>query len=420
MVSFRHEISPEVKTMATLFKQAGYNTAATGTSPEFWTYEALKKSFSKDFDEYQFSHGRLDFARTPDWPTIKNTLQSRQRPFFLWIPLGDAHSPFGAMAKNHYADENYGGPFADLLFFTNMQFYYDGWFYNPLDPGKQFEVLIYGAPNREMHTPTKDSFPARNWPVKATEADYKFLNDMYDNGVREVDREVGRLLRQIDSMGIGDRTVVILQTEHGEGLGEHKYIAHYDILDTQVHTPLIISSPAIKAGRSDILVSGVDILPTVLDHVGIPSPPDLDGKPIFNKLGEVGPGREEVYMTRSPLWESLIKAKGDNARFDRFRALDDRIGFKDHGIRTKTAKLIHRTARLVEEQFSCWTFVSGKKVPRLEYEFYDLVRDPMETRPLPPMGEQAKIMMTKLKDWKTDVASRARSTTLNPSVQDYR
>lgn len=422
MVSFRHEIGSDVKTLAQRFKAAGYRTVATGTSPEFYAYDAIQKGFSRDFDEYEFTDSRIEMWRTPRWPVIRDALANRTKPLFLWIALGDAHSPFGAVAENLYADPKYDGPFAELSFFTNMQFYYDGWFYNPFDPDKQFEVLIFGGPNRQMHFANEKSIKPRKWPVKATPADMKYINDIYDNGINEMDREVGRVVRTVQALGLADRTVIVMQSEHGEDLGEHKYVAHYDIHDNHVHQPMIFASPALKGGkRSDIMVSGIDLLPSILDHVGIQPPPEVDGKSIFDASGNLGAGREEVFITRTPLWESLIKAKGDNAIFDRFRALDDQVGFKDHGIRTRTAKLIHRTSRLVEEQFSCWTFVSGKKIPREEFDFYDLVKDPGELNPVLPESAEAKAMQEKLKNWKAEIAKRARKTAISQqSVQDYR
>ncbi len=420
MISFRHQISADVKTMAGHFKAAGYKTVAIGTSPEFNSFEAVKKSFIRDFDLYAIPPSRLESRRTPDWKVAREALENSSEPVFLWIALGDAHAPFGAFAEDVFADKDYNGPFADLKFFTNMQFYYDGMFYNPLDPDKAFEILVWGGESKQLHFADEDAVRPRKWPVRAQAADLEYIKAMYDNGIREADREVGRLLSLLSRLQIDDRTVVVFQSEHGEDLGEHKYVAHYDIHDTQVHVPLVIASPARpSAVRTDILVSGVDILPSLMDHVGLVVPSDLDGKSFFKPSGNLTDGREEVYLTRTPLWESIIKAKGDNAIFDRFRALDDKIHFKDHGIRTRSEKLIHRTARLAEEQFSCWTFVSGKKISRSEYEYFDLIKDPGELNILPATSPKAIELKHKLSEWKRQISKRARKTEQSPAVQDY-
>jgi arylsulfatase A-like enzyme len=421
MTSFRRTFSPKVTTMAEMFKANGYRTAAVGSSPEFHNFEAIRDGFKRGFDEYHILPARLANDRTPPWLEAKMFLRASKKPFFMWIPLGDVHAPFGEHAENKYIDPNYKGPFSEMKFFTNMQFYHDGWIYDPFAPDKAFQIIAWrGGKSMEMHRMQKDLVKKRKWPVKATPQDMQFMIDSYDNGINEADREFEFILKMVRDNGLADNTVILLQAEHGESLGERGYIAHYDVKDESIRVPFVFSSPAgPQAVRSDIMVSGVDVLPTVVEHLGLNFKPDypLDGLPVLEK-GRLGKGREEVYLTRTPLWESIIRAEGQNRIFDRFRALDDQIGFKDHAVRSRTGKVIHRTARLIEEQFSCWTFVSGKKIPREEFEYYDVANDPGEKKVLPVTGE-AVALKEKLLNWKEGIKVRAQVMPATPLVQDY-
>ncbi|HET6462735.1 MAG TPA: sulfatase-like hydrolase/transferase, partial [Candidatus Krumholzibacteria bacterium] len=115
--------------------------------------------------------------------------------------------------------------------------------------------------------------------------DYKILNDLYDAEVAWADALVGRVATAIDAAGIGEKTVFIIMSDHGEHLGEHGKIDHMSTMyDPALHIPLVIRFPgAFKAGeRNDRLVSIVDIAPTLLHlcnaadrapglHVGVTS-----------------------------------------------------------------------------------------------------------------------------------------------------
>ncbi len=97
--------------------------------------------------------------------------------------------------------------------------------------------------------------------------DYKILNDLYDAEVAWADELVGRVGAAIDGAGIGENTIFIIVSDHGEHLGEHDKIDHMSTMyDPALHIPLVIRYPALfKAGeRNDKLVSIVDIAPTLL------------------------------------------------------------------------------------------------------------------------------------------------------------
>lgn len=102
----------------------------------------------------------------------------------------------------------------------------------------------------------------------------------YDNDLAETDVQVGRLLAGIDRLGLRQRSLVILHSDHGQGLGEDDYVGHgSNLYGPSLRIPLLIRYPAqVPAGqRITRLARNVDILPTILGLLQIPAPPDLDG-----------------------------------------------------------------------------------------------------------------------------------------------
>ncbi len=93
----------------------------------------------------------------------------------------------------------------------------------------------------------------------------------YSSALLAVDRELGRIMQYLQSSGLSERTALVFTADHGEELRhERGYVSHgYGVTQTLIHTPLILWSPTVAPGRSDALVSGVDILPTLLDMLGI-------------------------------------------------------------------------------------------------------------------------------------------------------
>ncbi len=101
----------------------------------------------------------------------------------------------------------------------------------------------------------------------------------YEREVRYADDQVRALLDGVEWSGLRDRTLVILTADHGEAFFEHGWMEHtYDVHDEIARIPLIMRLPgAIPAGRRIAEpVSLVDIVPTVLDLLGLPPLP-VDG-----------------------------------------------------------------------------------------------------------------------------------------------
>ena len=101
--------------------------------------------------------------------------------------------------------------------------------------------------------------------------EYDFYRARYDGEIRYVDTEFKRLIDALKRLSMYDDTLVILTSDHGEGMGEHDYyFAHGDYLyQHQIHVPLIVRWGDRLQGRRANLVQHVDVLPTVLGILGI-------------------------------------------------------------------------------------------------------------------------------------------------------
>ena len=88
-------------------------------------------------------------------------------------------------------------------------------------------------------------------------------------------------LAGLDAAGHADNTLVIVVSDHGEGLGDHGEEWHtYFVYDSTVRVPLILNHPSLSASkRVPEVVSLVDIVPTVLELLEVDGPDDLDGRP---------------------------------------------------------------------------------------------------------------------------------------------
>jgi choline-sulfatase len=101
----------------------------------------------------------------------------------------------------------------------------------------------------------------------------------YVGEVAFTDEVVGRLLRWLRETGLDRRTLVVVVADHGEGLGEHGEQTHaYFVYDSSMHVPLIVRTPWGDRGRVRGQVSTADLTPTVLDLLGLPPEPGIDGR----------------------------------------------------------------------------------------------------------------------------------------------
>jgi arylsulfatase A-like enzyme/Tfp pilus assembly protein PilF len=101
----------------------------------------------------------------------------------------------------------------------------------------------------------------------------------YLGEIAYTDQVVGRLVSWLRNERLWDRTVLVLMADHGESLGDHGEATHtFFVYDATQHVPLVVRTPWGDHGRSPAQVSTVDVMPTVLDLLGLPPQEGIDGR----------------------------------------------------------------------------------------------------------------------------------------------
>jgi choline-sulfatase len=136
--------------------------------------------------------------------------------------------------------------------------------------------------------------------------------DDYDREIAYVDAEIGRLLDAYAALADPDEALVIFTSDHGETLAERsmKFQHAYHVFEELVRVPLLIRGPGVEAGRSAALVSGLDLLPTMLAFAGAPLPPGLSGMDLRDpRLAERGATvyTESAHGFRHRQWRAAIR-----------------------------------------------------------------------------------------------------------------
>ena len=113
------------------------------------------------------------------------------------------------------------------------------------------------------------------------------LKQAYFAGVSYSDAQVGRVLAELDRLGLRKNTIIVLWGDHGWKLGEHAAWGKHTDVENDVNAPLILSAPGMKhaGAHTDALVEFVDIYPTLCELAGVPLPGYLEGtsfKPLLD------------------------------------------------------------------------------------------------------------------------------------------
>jgi choline-sulfatase len=149
-----------------------------------------------------------------------------------------------------------------------------------------------------------------------------YKDHLYDGEIAYADSALGKFADYLKSRGWYENSVVIVVGDHGEGLGEHNEKTHGIFLyDATTHVPLILKLPGrLERGRVvDQQVRTTDILPTVLDIVGVPAPSSLSGRSLMPYLASTGlNGRTAFGETDYPLrfgWSPLRSVRTEEFKF---------------------------------------------------------------------------------------------------------
>ncbi len=265
-----------VTTMAEVYKAAGYATLSLSSIAFTGQYTNLHQGY-----EELHENGSLPAAGTP---LANKSAREYVDRLVAWL---DRHREVPFFAYLHFADPH-----------------------SPFEPYKPYNT-IWGDPARtEQHRKevvevTKliedpfmktRSLPTRDEVIKAGFDPVRYVEqeaDWYDGSIRGLDVEMGRLFEQLRRMGLDEKTLVVLTSDHGTEFQEHGRFFHgHTVYGELTNIPLIIRSPTrVATGRViDDLVQSIDIMPTMLELSGLKSPAEVQGQSLRPFLSPASAG----------------------------------------------------------------------------------------------------------------------------------
>lgn len=318
-------LSPDVRTVGHMLRDAGYYTAYKGKwhlTKEFETVNKLSaptKIFTKEMEAYGFSdyfgigdiiahtqggylHDGVISAMGGSWLRGKGReLAAEGKPWFLAVNLVNPHDVM------FYDTDAPGSPVQAKRGLTHVA-------RDPVDPlyAKQWDFTLppnhmqpLDAPGRPpAHRDFLRSHDALVGSIPNEETRWRRRHNYYLNCLRDVDRNIATVLAELDASGLADRTIIILTADHGDLDGAHqlhaKGAASYR---EQNHVPLIICHPAYAGGkRCPAVTSHLDVAPTLLGFTGVAEDrrakiaKDLPGKDLSVVLTD--PERADLHAVR--------------------------------------------------------------------------------------------------------------------------
>jgi len=184
--------------------------------------------------------------------------------------------------------------------------------------------------------------------------------DLYDAEIRYTDEKlIGPLIQKLKELALYDQTMIIFTSDHGEEFYDHGGWGHgHSLYDESLKVPLLIKFPESKYSGSKVenIISFVDVVPTILDEMGINSSRyDLDGKSLIPIL-EGKDKKDRIFL--SDVGENILNMH-----------LPQKIATNEGKTKLILNKTIHRENR----EFFRFPPPSTKAV-----ELFDLSSDPLE------------------------------------------
>ncbi len=340
------ELSPNIVTLAEILKSKGYATGGFTGDAGMSAVFGYGLGFDVYFDKIKFGGMDESIPRALEW--VK---QNKDRKFFLFLHGYDSHG------QNVPAG---------------------GFDYRFVDKGYDKK---YSGSAKEQEALREEGL--EKGEIKLRDEDVRFWRAIYDEKINRADALFGKFIAELDKMGLKDKTLFIISSDHGTEFYEHKHVDHgHTLYDELIHVPLVIKLP----GRSDGKVikdqiSSLDIMPTILELMDIQMPETAK-----NQLRGA----------------SLVPAmKGASVDKDVYSETDYRLYTYKRAVQTKDG----------------WKFIYTME--NKSKELYNLKNDPGETKNLvntePKLAyELEQKLFGYFKSMGYDLASRRWETGLNP------
>jgi len=163
--------------------------------------------------------------------------------------------------------------------------------------------------------------------VRLDKAGWKQLRALYDGEVEYFDGCFATLLDGLTELGIADRTAVLLASDHGEGMYEHKRMGHaFGHYAELSNVPLVLYAHGLVPSGVTIetVTSHLDIVPTILDLLGVEADARVQGRSLLPLVARAGPWTPRVvpleygrsYALRALRWKYIVDYGENESLFD--------------------------------------------------------------------------------------------------------
>ena len=281
-------------TLAEIFKEHDYLTAAFVGNYMLRSKIGLNKGFQIYDDscpeQEKVRHHPERIASTLTKAAGEWLEKNREKKFFLWLHYQDPHGPYTP----------------------------------PVPYDKKFDRKSYGAVKEASLLKTWDNTGWGGIPWYQGlngERDVRFYLSQYDGEIAFVDDQIGKMLDIVKRLDLEKKTIIVLTADHGEAMdNDHGYYFSHEhgLTEDQIRVPLILKDPGgPQAKQVQREVCLVDIMPTLLDMLGLPKPKDIQGQNLFENKEEMIFGEHQGldYSVRLGRYK-LINQAGEKLFYD--------------------------------------------------------------------------------------------------------
>ncbi len=147
------------------------------------------------------------------------------------------------------------------------------------------------------------------------------LKHGYYAAISYMDAQLGRVLDELDRLGLAEKTIVVLWGDHGWKLGEHGGWCKHSNVENDTNAPLLIAAAGLKTAgqRTDALAEFVDVYPTLAELCGLPLPKHLEGTSLAPVLRDPSQSVKSAAFSQYPRDVNGQKLMGYSMRTDRYR-----------------------------------------------------------------------------------------------------
>ncbi|MGV3662002.1 MAG: sulfatase-like hydrolase/transferase [Prosthecobacter sp.] len=282
------------------------------------------------------------------------------------------------------------------------------------------ESQLRKRPHTAIHDPAKVRVPAYHPDTQEVRQDWA----QYYDQVTLADESAGKRLKEIEAAGLAEDTIIFYYADHGSGMPRNKRWPS----NSGLHVPMVVYFPPkwkslapkeyAAGGKSDRLVSFVDLAPTLLSIIGVQPPEWMQGHAFAGQF-QAEP-QPFIYGFRGRMDEryDCVRSVTDG-RFVYLRNYMPHLSQAQHvsyQFQTPTTQVWRKlfdAGKTTPEQSIFWT------VPKASEELYDLQSDPDEVHNLAAKSEHADTL-AKLRKAQEDLALKIRDVGLLPEGEMHK